>query len=123
MFIKNVTNNKVSDVLSSCSLLPDPNIVLTSYSSDWYEWCLQNEDVVVENNTVETNIIEIEPGNDETDDHETKGLPITVITGHRPSIPAPEPRPPPTIKTVRRSNKALKALSLPNLWGAGEHPR
>ena len=78
MFIKNVTNNKVSDVLFSYSLTSDP-----SNSTDWYDWCLENEDVVVECNTVqETNIIEIEPVNDKSENQEAKGLPISVITGH-----------------------------------------
>ena len=116
MFIKNVTNNKVSDVLFSYSL-PDPNRVLTTGSNDWYDWCLEADSVEVESNTVdETNIVETEPVDNESENLESRGLPI--IIGNRPPNPSPEPRPPPSVKTIKRSNKALKALSLPNLWGA-----
>ena len=43
---------------------------------------------------------------------------IPVLTGNRPSVVVNQTRLPPVCRTVRRSNKAVTALSFPNIWSA-----
>ena len=123
------------------SFSPDP-----IDSLDWYDWCVQAEtvdfkvtntvedrntkEIVVDSNnhrnlvvpdtdnTVEyLNNIENEPV-ENVGENQVENVPIPIIVGNRAPPPDPVLRPPPSRKIVKRSQKAVTALSLPNLWGA-----
>ena len=104
-------------------LLYSDNQLTPSCSEDWYNWCEQTEDF---------NFISNEPWLPGTADlvhppTQQAAQPdalqpevhqIPIITGNRPTQPEPGARPPSSRITIRRNNKAVTALSLPNLWGA-----
>ena len=97
-------NNKESDDIvdsSKCNEVEDSN----------------TNNTVEYSNTVVTEPVEKGPVVN-VREKQLEGVSIPIITGNRVPPPDPEPRLPPSRKTVKRNQKAVTALSLPNLWGA-----
>ena len=55
---------------------------------------------------------------DQPDTGPPEAYQIPILTGNRSTPPQPEERSPSARITLKRNNKAVAALSLPNLWGA-----
>ena len=102
-------------------------------SSDWYNWCIQAENddfkdnVTVENPEIDDKVLDYDDdiNTEEFVANKTveypntlENFPIPIITGNRAPPLELEPRLAPIRKTVKRNQKAVTALSLPNLWAA-----
>ena len=114
--------NKLHDsyvVISSESLpISDnqpTNLPIPPSYTDWYDWCEQAEPLLTATADQEYEpiipLVQPEPCQPETNH-------IPIVTGNRPKPTEPEKRPHSARITLRRNNKAVTALSLPNLWGA-----
>ena len=127
-FNKNVTN-KLTNTYALTSSEPLPmldtqpdNLPMPSCSLDWYDWCEQTE---IFNFSIEQFLLVTEDHEPEriqlteqTGHHQTDVHPIPIVTSHRPTSSVSECRPPPSRIIIKRNNKAVTAISLPNLWGA-----
>ena len=102
-------------------------------SCDWYSWCVQadNDDfkdnVTVEVTKPDHKVLDSDDHNNREDlvANKTVEYPnglekfsIPIITGNRAPPLDPEPRLAPCRKAIKRNQKAVTALSLPNLWAA-----
>ena len=110
-----------------------------THDSNWYDWCEQADNLGISddlNNISSTGTIPMTTPNDSSysiptysehnhlKEHDQVEPPvqeqqhIPVFTGNRPIVLEIEDRLPSACRTVRRNNKAVTALSLPNIWGA-----